>query len=115
MNLPENIVPRLLDDELFEMANFSPQRTGLRFTVWFSGDPVQKHHRPRGKIRIEGEYYPFSLDEPLEWLAELPPGVTSADTKRLTEFVRLNRTVLMAYWNGDIDTSDLVAGLKRMD
>jgi len=115
MSLPEKLVHSLLDDELFEMANFNPQRTGLRFTVWFSGDPVQKHHRPRGKIRIEGEYYPFSLDEPFEWLAGQPPDITSTDTKELAEFVRLNRSVLMTYWNGDIDTADLVAGLRKID
>lgn len=111
--MTHQIVSDLIDDdELFEMANFGPARTGLRFTVWFSGDPVGKHNRPRGKVRIEGTFYSFSLDVPFAWLAGQPPGVSSRDTRKLEEFVRLNQEALLAYWNGGIDTGDLVERLR---
>jgi len=42
-------------------------------------------------------------------------GYNSSDTRKLAEFVRLNRTVLLAHWNGDIDTPDLFDGMRRID
>jgi hypothetical protein len=99
------------ENELFEMANFHPRTTGLRFVIWFSGDPVARHHRPRGNVRVGDEFYPFSLDTPVEWLAAPAPGVSAKDFAQLTQFVELNRPVLLAYWNGEIDTSELAGRL----
>ena len=100
------------EDELFEMANFHPRTTGLGFVVWFSGDPVARHHRPRGKVRVGDDFYPFSLDAPIEWLATPAPGINSKSFAELARFVELNRAVLLAYWNGQIDTSELASRLQ---
>jgi hypothetical protein len=110
----EKPVSTSLEDELFEMANFHPDDTGLRQTVWFSGDPVGRHNRPRGKIRVEGKFYPFSIDNHVEWLAGSAPGVSTKDFKRLAEFIELNRLALLAYWNGEISTPELVRQLKKL-
>ena len=104
--------PAIGEDELFEMANFHPRTTGLSFVVWFSGDPIARYHRPRGKVRVEGEFYPFSLDAPVEWLAAPAPGINSKAFAELTRFVELNRPILLAYWNGQIDTSELASRLQ---
>ena len=104
--------PAIGEDELFEMANFHPRTTGLSFVVWFSGDPIARHHRPRGKVRVEGEFYPFSLDAPVEWLAAPAPGINSKAFAELTRFVEVNRAALLAYWNGQIDTSELASRLQ---
>ena len=108
---------KLLDaeDELFEMANLHPKTTGLRQVVWFSGDPVAKHNRPRGKVRVEGTFYPFSVDEPVEWLARPAPGVSASDFARLVSYVGLNRQAILDYWNGGIDTHDFIARLQRLN
>jgi hypothetical protein len=113
----ENLVEKLfdIDDELFEMANLHPKTTGLRQVVWFSGDPVAKHHRPRGKVRVGDAFYPFSIDEPVEWLARAAPGMSAGDFTRLVSYVRLNRQVILDYWNGDIDTHGFIAGLQRLE
>ena len=102
----------ITEDELFEMANFHPRTTGLRFVVWFSGDPMARHHRPRGKVRVAKEFYPFSLDNRVEWLAAPAPGVSAKAFAELTRFVELNRPALLAYWNGEIDTSELASRLQ---
>src|SRR5438552_16896344 len=102
----------MTETELFEMANFHPRTTGLCFVVWFSGDPVAGHHRPRRKVRVGDEFYPFSLDSPVEWLAVPAPGISAKAFAELTRFVELNRPALMAYWNGEIDTSELSARLR---
>jgi len=114
MKTAKKIVETLLEDELFEMANFQPKSTGLRQMVWFSGDPLTKHQRPRGKVRVNNRFYPFSLDEPIQWLAAVPPGVSARDFSRIAEFVRLNRATLLAYWNGEIDTMGLVRRIQKL-
>jgi hypothetical protein len=109
----EDIEPlSVSEDEEFEMANFHPRTTGLPFVVWFSGDPVARHHRPRGKVRIGKDFYPFGLDEPVDWLAVPAPGVGARDFAGLVRFVRLNRAALLAYWRGEIDTSELAERLQ---
>ena len=92
MTKSRKMVERLTvsEDELFEMANLSPEHTGLRQMVWFSGDPTVKHHRPRGKIRVDQRFYPFSLNEPVQWLIRPAPRVSAKDFDLLTQFVRLN-------------------------
>jgi hypothetical protein len=100
------------EDELFEMANFHPRTTGLRFVVWFSGDPIARHHRPHGKVRVEEEFYPFSLDAPVEWLAAPAPRVSAKAFADLSRFVDLNRAARLAYWSGQIDTSELASRLR---
>ena len=102
------------EDDLFEMANFHPRTTGLHFVVWFSGDPIARHHRPRGEVRVGDEFYPFSLDAPVEWLAVPAPGINSKAFAELTRFVELNRPALLAYWNGQIDTSELASRLQAI-
>jgi hypothetical protein len=94
------------------MAHFHPRTTGLSFVVWFSGGPIARHHRPRGKVRVGDEFYTFSLDAPVEWLAVPASGVTAKGFAELTRFVELNRSALLAYWNGQIDTSELASRLQ---
>ena len=102
------------EEELFEMANFHPRTTGLRFVVWFSGDPVARHRRPRGKVRVGDEFYPFSLDVPVEWLALPAPGISAKAFAELARFVEVNRAALLAYWDGRIDTSELASRLQSV-
>jgi hypothetical protein len=102
----------ITEHEGFEMANFHPRTTGLEFVVWFSGDPTARFHRPRGKVRAGDEFYPFSLDAPVEWLAVPAPGINAKAFAELARFVEANRPALLAYWNGQIDTSELASRLQ---
>ncbi len=63
-------------------------------------------------MRVEDEFYPFSLDGPVEWLAMRAPGINEKAFAELVRFVELNRAVLLAYWNGQIDTSELATRLQ---
>ncbi len=101
------------DDELFEMANLVPRRTGLKHRVWVSVNMHQRHHRPR--LKVEGSdkgFYPASIDDPVAFLAEWPPGFTASDFAALGRFVALNRAVLIQYWNDELDTETMI-GLIR--
>ena len=93
------------EQELFEMANVSPEDTGLSRRIWISANPRGEHHRPR--LKIEGtdrNFYPVSIDEPVEFLAGWAPGWTAGEFADLQRFIALNRDVLLVYWNDRIDT-----------
>jgi len=116
-----NIAPRakevagVTDDELFEMANILPDESGLTRRIWISVNVRQQHHRPR--LKVEGsdkDFYPVSLDEPVEFLAGWAPGWSAADFKALQEFILRNRALLLDYWNDRIGTRQALAGIQRV-
>ncbi|PWU19263.1 MAG: hypothetical protein C5B50_06925 [Verrucomicrobia bacterium] len=103
------------DDELFEMANLSPPRTGLSRRIWVSVNARLQHHRPR--LKVEGtdhNFYPVSIDDPVEYLSGWPPGWSAADFAALQRFVALNRQVLLEYWNDRIDTEQAIARVQSI-
>ncbi len=103
------------EDQMFELDNFRPEETGLKQKVWFCGPAERKDGRPCGGVRVDQLFYPFSIDEPVEWLIEPAPGVSVEDFARIAKYVRLNREALMAYWNTEICTSDFVERLQKLN
>lgn len=74
------------DTDSFLLAHLNPGTTGLPCTVWISG---------RGEVRSAVE-------------------LNAADAELLARWVELNREVLYLYWTQEIDTAELVAGLRRL-
>jgi hypothetical protein len=105
----------IFEDEMFELDNFGPEETGLRQKVWFCGPAERKDGRPCGGVRVGRLFYPFSIDEPVEWLIKPAPGVSAGDFVRIAHYMRLNREALMAYWNTEICTSDFVERLQKLN
>ena len=102
------------DDALFELANLSPQRTGLPFVVWIS----PKAGAPND-VRVKVSEGPKVHRSELISVAIRPDvrvvaGEMSAhDLAILREWVELNRDVIIKYWDGDIEyTEDAIAALK---
>jgi hypothetical protein len=110
MSNVKKVVDTLLnEDTLLELANLRTIRTGLPHLVWVAVNVPQQHHRPR--LKVEGTdkaLYPVSIDDPIEFLATWPPGWSARDFKDLQSFITLNRALLMAYWNRQIDTEDII-------
>jgi hypothetical protein len=97
------------EDELFEMANLSSSRTGLKQRIWVSSDIRQRHKRPR--LKVEGSdkvFYPVSIDDPIEFLAGQAPGFSAMSFKALRRFILLNRPVLMQYWRDELETEGMI-------
>jgi hypothetical protein len=93
------------EQELFEMTSVSPEDTGLSRRIWISANPRGEQRRPR--LKIEGtdrNFYPVSIEEPVEFLAGWAPGGSAAEFQDLQRFIALNRDVLLVYWNDLIDT-----------
>jgi len=112
---PKEFVDRLLNEaELYEMSSLHAIDTGLPFALWVPGDRKDRHSRPRGKVKLGGKEYPFSIDEPVGWLIDSPSQVKSKDFKKLQAFVRLNREVLLLHWQDKISSIQMGPLLKKV-
>lgn len=104
-------------DELFEMANLFPRTTGLPMTVW-----VSPRGRARHDVRIEiAMTHGDQLNIANTAVIGIRPtphviaGQLSPDDQRAVfEWVSLNSTALVAYWEGRIDTIELGLVLERV-
>ncbi len=102
-------------DELFEMASLYPRTTGLPMTVWVSPRGNARHD-VRIKVNMTHGNQ-MNIDNTavvgVRPTPHLFAGQLSADDQRVVfEWIRLNSTAIIAYWNGDIDTLELVQKLQ---
>jgi hypothetical protein len=104
-------------DELYGMANLFPQTTGLPMVVW-----VGYRGRARHDVRIKVQITHGSRVNPSNMavvgvrpVPRLIAGrLSSADQQLVFECAALNTDALVAYWEGQIDTSTLVQRLKSL-
>jgi hypothetical protein len=101
---------------LFEMANLRPERTGLPFVVFVSQRGGARHD-VRVKVARSAKVRPAEMIT-----VAVRPSVRVIrgrldpdDLARLAAWIDLNRDVLVAYWNGDIEyTEDALAALRPL-
>lgn len=103
------------DDIMFEMSNLLPNRTGLKYQVWYSAQylgykPRIKVDLPDGKsvyIQIENHEVKGDIDK-----------IASKELKKIFGWIDLNKDALLKYWheahNAKIDTVDMNKLLKRI-
>jgi hypothetical protein len=104
-------------DELFEMANLYPRTTGLPMTVWV-GPRGNARHDVRVKVNMPHGNQ-MSIDNTavvgVRPSPHLITGQLFADDERaVANWIRLNADAIIAYWDGDIDTLELVQTLKPL-
>lgn len=104
-------------DELFEMANLFPRRTGLPMTVWVSPRGNARHD-VRIKVNIAHGDHMNIANTAVVGVRPAPhliSGQLSPDDERAVfQWVSLNTAVLIAYWDGQIDTIDLGERLQPL-
>ncbi|MGE0259589.1 MAG: hypothetical protein AB7H71_14085 [Alphaproteobacteria bacterium] len=102
--------PADIADDLFEMANLFPHRTGLPMTVWVSPRAGARHD-VRIKVNLTHGNQMNAANTAVVGVRPLPhliAGRLTPDDERLVfEWVALNTDALIAYWEGQIDTIDL--------
>lgn len=112
---PDNFQPSL-EDQLFEMANLSLEKTGLPFIVWIS--PGMNNPRD---IRIKVSRTPRPA--PVMTSVALRPEVRVIDGEplsrdeltKLRAWVSLNWDVLVDFWDGRIEyTEDATARIRSI-
>ena len=104
-------------DELYEMANLYPRTTGLPMTVWV-GPRGNARHDVRIKVNL-AHGNQMNIDNTavvgVRPAPHLVAGRLSSDDERLVfEWIRLNVGTIIAYWDGIIDTAELIQALKPL-
>jgi hypothetical protein len=114
------LADQLAEEELLEhMASFRKDATGVDNTIWVSPKGRTRH---AARIKVAIDPSPDSLNAARETAAvaihdgSVTEGhVPSHILKQVQEFVRINREVLMDYWEQRIDTRQLDQRLKRTE
>lgn len=102
--------------ELYEMANYPPLRTGLDFSIWVDS-AGENRNKPDSELRIKCKTVDKKNDitvslekSPRRFPLKNAPKLTTPDERRLKElkeFVKKHRDVLLAHQKGDIDDTAL--------
>jgi len=100
---------------LFEMANLSPERTGLPFVVWISPRAGAPHD-----VRVKVSKGPKVNPAELISVAIRPDvhvvgggDMSAHDLALLRKWLAPNQDVIVKYWDGEIEyTEDAIAALK---
>jgi hypothetical protein len=107
---------RSAEDELFEMANLYPRTTRLPMTVWVGPRGNARHVRVRvnmthgNQMNIDNTTVMSVRPSPHLIAGQLSPD----DGRAVSDWITLNAEAIVAYWNGDIDTLELVQTLKPL-
>jgi len=102
-------------DALFEMANLFPKHTGLPFVVWMSYRGGAQHD-----VRVKVSKGPKAVPSEMVSVAMRPEvhvvqgKLAADDLQLLSQWIELNRDVLLRYWEGEIDTKDAIDGIRRI-
>jgi hypothetical protein len=104
-------------DELFEMANLYPRTTGLPMTVWV-GPRGNARHDVRIKVnQVHGDHMTIEntatigiRPSPHVIAGQLSPN----DQRAVFGWIALNEATIVAYWDGAIDTAELIQRLKPL-
>jgi hypothetical protein len=103
-------------EDLFEMANLSPTVTGLPMVVWISERGGARHdvrvkvslvHGRRAKPNLTSS---VSVRPDVRVVAGL--ALDAHDLALVRRWVELNRDALVAYWEGDLLTDEVIGRLR---
>ena len=103
--------------ETYEMVNLVPRLTGLPMTVWVQPRGGARHdvrikfNMTHGRTMDPGNLAVVGV-RPSPWLAA--GHLATADLRLVSDWIRLNEAVLVAYWEFTIDTDELLAQLQRL-
>ena len=106
------------EDELFDMANLSPARTGLPMVIWIS-ERGRARHDARVKVSLvhgrkahPDQTVSVSVRPTVEVVAG--PMLDPCDLALVRSWIELNREALLAYWDGDVLTDEVIDRLARV-
>ena len=109
--------PATDEDELFAMVNLAPRLTGLPMTVWVrpeSGLP----HDVRIKVNMTHGRTMSISNTAVVGVRPTPRLVSghlsSADFAAVSDWIRLNETAIVDYWNFQIDTDEFLQRLQQL-
>jgi hypothetical protein len=104
-------------EDIFHMTNLAPRMTGLPMSVWVSPRGNARHD-VRIKVNMTHGRQ-MSIDNTavvaLRPVSRVAAGRLSPEDRRLVyNWIRLNYEAILAYWNEEIETDELIDHLKRL-
>lgn len=104
-------------ESLYEMACFLRSRhRELPSNIWVSVKGT--YHEPRimiqrrnGSRMQSNDTFSMTISDSPRTIGDIGPDLSSEDITYFKNLIVRNKDTLLAYWNGELDTSDLVAQL----
>lgn len=110
---------KLVEKELYEMANIQPNRTGISSVLYatFNGKNEGFKYGARVKVRTNFGLIPIQLEPSVK----IPPNVDISKLKNediikikeATNYIASNIDLFLKHWNGEIDDADLILELEK--
>jgi hypothetical protein len=105
------------DTDFFLMANLRPKTTGLPMVVW-----VSERGNARRDVRVKVALQHGDRIDPSHTAVfgvRPTPGLifgylSAAEEHVVSDWIKLNEAAILDYWNGVIDTSELLWRLQRV-
>lgn len=100
-------------EDFFLMANLFPKHTGLPFVIWISHRGGARHD-----VRVKVAPNAKAMTKGLASVAVRPDvrvvkgAIGPQEFNLLRRWIDQNREALISYWDGEIDTEDVLALLK---
>jgi hypothetical protein len=112
------VIDAAFEDDPYAMANLRPATTGLPMVVWVSergnaqhdvrvkvccvhGTAIQPNNTASVAVRPQAHLVAGNLDQP--------------DLQAVMRWIDLNLDPIVAYWDGMIDTAELLQRLRPLD
>jgi hypothetical protein len=109
--------PATDEDQLFAMVNLAPRLTGLPMTVWvrpesgLQNDVRIKVNMTHGRAMSISNTAVFAVQP----TARLVSGhLSSADFAAVSDWISLNKTAIVDYWNLQTDTDEFLQRLQQL-
>jgi hypothetical protein len=110
--------PGTIDSEdIFQRTNLSPRMTGLPMSVWVSPRGNARHD-VRVKVNMT---HGNNMSADNTAVVAVPPSprvvagrLASEDEHAVANWITLNSAAIIAYWDGSIDTGQLIETLKLL-
>jgi len=108
----------LYEKQFFEMSNLTPEDTGLPFIIWISPKSGKEGHWARIKVEYNNKLYSMSIDDNPEWKIKdhIKIPVPIKQTKKIIDFVKQNKNILLDYWNskGNMSMGFVLKNIKKL-
>lgn len=112
-----SVIDAQFEDDPYTMANLRPAFTGLPMVVWVS-ERGNAQHDVRVKVcRVHGDI--IQVNNTASVAMRPTPHVaagnlTPADLQVVSRWINLNTDPIVAYWEGIIDTAELLQRLQKI-
>jgi hypothetical protein len=104
-------------DEAYAMAKLRPAETGLPMAVWVTENEGFRHDVRVKVSRLHGGRGAWSgaASVAVRPTPRLVIGrLDAADLRLVSEWIELNRAVIIDYWDGALSLTELLARLRRL-